>query len=63
MNIVIVSTCEYTFFCYSFEYTVCSSHGTDMVKNTNEIPQIHVTLYWVSTYIYAVYSQSLLDDT
>ena len=38
-------------------------HWNEMVFNTYEIQQIHVTFYLVSTYIYAVYSPSLLIDS
>ena len=55
MNIVIVSTCEYTFVvthwiprmlvaCYMLV------HWNNMVFNTYEIQQIHVTFYLISTY-------------
>ena len=37
-------------------------HGNDIVLYTYEIQRIHVIFYWVSTYIYAVYSQSMLID-
>ena len=68
MNIVIVSTCEYTFVVTHEIHSMLVAcyvlvNGNDIVIYTYEIQQIHFTFYWVSTYIYAVYSQSILIDT
>ena len=55
MNIVIVGTCEYTFVVTHLIHNMLITcyvlvHITDMVINTYEIQQIHVTFYSVSTY-------------
>ena len=55
MNIVFVSTSEYTFVVTHEIHSMLVAcymlvHGNDIVVYTYEIQQIHVTFYWVSTY-------------
>ena len=55
MNIFIVSTCEYTFVVTHWIHSKLIAcyvlvDGNDVVINTHEIQQIHVTFYLVSTY-------------
>ena len=55
INIVIVSTCGYTFVVTHEIHSMLGAcyglvHGNDIVTNTYEIHPIHITFYWVSTY-------------
>ena len=55
MNIVIVSTCEYTFVVTHEIHSMRVAcyvlvHGNDIAIYTSEIQQIHVAFYWVSTF-------------
>ena len=56
INIVIVSTCEYTFVVTHEIHSMLVAcyvivHGNDIVIYTYEIQRMQVTFYWVSTYI------------
>ena len=55
MNIVFVSTSEYTFVVTHELHSMLVAcymlvHGNDIVIYTYEIQHIHITFYWVSTY-------------
>ena len=55
MDIVIVSTCEYTFVVTHEIHSMLVAcyvlvHENDIVIHTYEIQQTHVAFYWVSTY-------------